>query len=68
MREVSIHFEDVVIALLQTPSEAGKVGSSQPQLSGSFYQEQPVREFSLQFLDDGCCSVRRSIIDHKNIE
>lgn len=68
MAEVGVHLEDVLVAALQRPFEAGDVGSAQAQLSFALHHEEPFGEFLLQGLYDGSCAIGRTVFDDKDVE
>ena len=68
VREIGIHLEDVVIAVVQGPFEAGQVGRAQPLLPTPFKQVQPLREFRLQPFHDAGRPVGRAVVDDEDLE
>lgn len=68
MTEVGVHLEDVLVAALQRPFEAGDVGSAQAQLSFALHHEEPFGEFLLQGLDYGSRAIGRTVFDDKDVE
>ncbi len=68
MREVRVHFEDVVVALLQSPFESGQIGCSKSEFSCALDHEQPVAELGLKAFDNGGGSVRGAVIYDKHVE
>ena len=68
MREVGIHLEYVVVAVLDSPLETADVGGAEAELAGALYHEEALGELLLQFLDDGGGAVGRAVFDDEDIE
>jgi len=69
VREVGVHLEDVVVAVLKRPLEACDVGCAEAQLAAALEDEEAVGEFVAdEALHDGCGAVGTAVVDYKNVE
>src|SRR6056297_1595976 len=65
VREISIHFKDVIIIMLDGPLKTGNVSCAQTQLPLSFKDVQPLRIIPLFVLDNISGAIRGIVIDNK---
>ena len=69
MTEVGIHFEDVVVVMLQCPSEPSDIGRTQSEFPAPFDDKETVTELCSHHIpDDGCRPVGGAVVDHENME
>ena len=68
MREVGIHFDNKLIASVETPFEAHDVSRAEPQLSAAFQQVQAAVPLLLHSFDNGGSPVGRVVVDNQHIE
>ena len=69
VREVGIHFEDVVVLMLNSPFESAYICSAETLFAGTLYEEEFVFElFLLQTLNYVSCAVRRAVVDDEHVE
>ena len=54
--------------MLQSPLETGNVGRTKSKLPFSLYNKQAFGEFILQFFDNGCRTIGRSVVDYKQVK
>ena len=68
MREVGIHLNDVLVAVIKRPLEASDVGSAQSLLARSLEDVDAVGAFGNHRVHDGACAIRRIVIDNEHIK
>ena len=68
MREVGVHLDDVVIAMLQRPFEPGNVGGAEAQLASALHQMHTLGVLANEFAHDGGSAVGRTVVNHKHVE
>ena len=68
VREIGIHLEDVVIAVVQGPFESGQIGRAQSLFPAPFKQVQPLRELRLKPFDDDGRPVGGTVVDDEDLE
>lgn len=68
VREVAVHFADIVEPVVQSPAEPRQIGRAQPLLAAAFQQVQRRREFLLALFDDRCGAVGRTVVDDEHFE
>ena len=68
VREVGIHFEDILIVAFQGPLEARDVGCAQSQFSSPLNHEKTVSELIHQRLHDVSGAVRAIIVYNQDIK
>lgn len=51
----------------QRPFKAMDIGCAQSEFSFSFFYKKPAREFRLKVFYNPCCSIRRTIINDKDM-
>ena len=69
VREVGIHLEDVVVAVLKRPLEACDVRCAKTQLAAALEDEEAVTELITdEVLHDGCSAVGTTIVDDEDVE
>ena len=69
VREVGIHLEDVVVAVLKRPLEACDVRRAKTQLATALEDEEAVAELITdEVLHDGCSAVGTTVVDDEDVE
>ena len=69
MTEVGIHFEDVVVAMLERPLEPCDIGCAEAQFAATFQDMQTTGKFaSHQILDYRSRTIGRTVVDYQNVE
>ena len=66
MREVAVHFADVVVALVEGPAEAGQVRAPETFLGGAVQDVHPV-VLGGQAVGDLAGAVGRAVVDHEHV-
>ena len=67
--EVGIHLEDIVVAVLQPPSETADIGCTESEFTLPLDKEETVSELALhQVLDDSGRSVGRAVVNDEDME
>ena len=66
--KVGIHLEDVIVAMVQGPAEAGQIGGSESLFSAPLDQVEAVRELRLKPFHDAGRPVGGAVVDDKDVE
>ena len=68
MREVAVHFEDVVVPTIEGEAEPSEVGRAQTELALAFDEVDAFAVRGLRLFDEGRGAVRRAVIDHQHVK
>ena len=69
MGEVCVHFEDVLVAVAESPLEACYVGGAKTEFTFALDDEEAVGKFLVdEGLDYVCCTVWGSVVDDEDVE
>ena len=69
VREVGVHLEDVVIAVIERPLESCDVGGAEAQLAAALHDEEAVGKLRVdEMMHYLGCSVGASVVDDEDVE